>query len=176
ASNRDLEAHVQDTTFRGDLYHRLRAFKLHLPPLKERKEDLEDLVPTMVEEFNAAAGKRVRVIGDEVWRSLNDHDWPGNIRELRNVIERCVLFSEGDEFPSRWLQLGSGDARQESEPLVKNGQLILPLDGSVSLDAMDELIIRTALKQSNNNVTAAARLLGTTRETLRYRIQKYGLK
>ncbi len=176
ASNRDLDAHVRETTFRSDLYHRLSAFKLHLPPLRERKQDLEDLVPALVEEFNAAAGKRVRVIGDEVWRSLNNHHWPGNIRELRNVIERCVLFSEGDEFPSRWLQLGSDDARRESEPLVRNGQLILPLDGSVSLDAMDELIIRTALKRSNNNVTAAARLLGTTRETLRYRIQKYGLK
>ncbi|HSS65174.1 MAG TPA: sigma-54 dependent transcriptional regulator [Gammaproteobacteria bacterium] len=176
ASNRDLEAHVRDSIFRGDLYHRLSAFKLHLPPLRERKQDLEDIVPTLIEEFNAAAGRRVRVISAEVWETLNAHDWPGNIRELRNVIERCVLFSDGDEFPTRWLQLGSVDAKTGSEPRVKNGRLTLPVDGSMSLDSMDELIIKTALKRSGNNVTAAARLLGTTRETLRYRIQKYGLR
>lgn len=176
ASNRDLEAYVRDSAFRGDLYHRLSAFKLHLPPLRERKEDLEDIVPTVIEEFNAAAGRRVRVISDEVWRSLNAHDWPGNIRELRNVIERCVLFSEGDDFPARWLQLGSGDAGRGSEPVAKDGRLTLPVDGSMSLDDMDQLIIKSALERSHDNVTSAARLLGTTRETLRYRIQKYGLK
>ncbi len=176
ASNRDLEAYVRDSSFRGDLFHRLSAFKLHLPPLRERKQDLEDIVPTLIEEFNAAAGRRVRVISDDVWRSLNGHDWPGNIRELRNVIERCVLFSDGEKFPARWLQLGSNDEKRDAEPLVENGRVAVPVDGSMSLDAMDEMIIRTALERSNNNVTAAARLLGTTRETLRYRIQKYGLK
>lgn len=176
ASNRDLEAHVRNSTFRGDLYHRLSAFKLHLPPLRERKNDLEDIVPMLIEEFNAAAGRRVRVISEEVWERLNAHDWPGNIRELRNVIERCVLFSDGDEFPVRWLQLDSAEAKSDSEPGIENGRLTLPVDGSMTLDSMDELIISTALKRSNNNVTAAARLLGTTRETLRYRIQKYGLK
>ena len=176
ASSRDLEAFVQKATFRSDLYHRLIAFELHLPPLRERKQDLEDIVPTLVEEFNAAAGRHVRVISDEIWKYLNAHDWPGNVRELRNVIERCVLFSDGEEFPTRWLQPGSMDAKSGSEPMVTNGRLTLPVDGSMSLNSMDELIIRSALDRSNNNVTAAARLLGTTRETLRYRIQKYGLK
>lgn len=176
ASNRNLEAYVQDSLFRGDLYHRLSAFKLHLPCLRERKEDLEDIVPALIEEFNAAAGKRVRVISDEVWRALRSHDWPGNIRELRNVIERCVLFAEGEEFPARWLQLGSADSDAPPKPRVKDGQVTFDIDGSISLESMDEIIIRTALERSNNNVTAAARLLGTTRETLRYRIQKYGLK
>lgn len=176
ASNRDLEAYVRESAFRGDLYHRLSAFKLHLPSLRERKEDLEDIVPTLIEEFNVAAGKRVRVISDEVWSALRAHDWPGNIRELRNVIERCVLFADGEEFPARWLKLESADAVRGSKSMIKDGEVILPVDGSMSLDAMDELIIKTALDRSNNNVTAAARLLGTTRETLRYRIQKYGIK
>ncbi len=176
ASNRDLEAYVRDSAFRGDLYHRLSAFKLNLPPLRERREDLEDIVPALIAEYNAAAGKKVRVVSDKVWDALRSHDWPGNIRELRNVIERCVLFSEGEELPARWLQLESVDTEQPSEPSVKNGRLTFPIDGSMPIETMDELIIKAALERSNNNVTAAARLLGTTRETLRYRIQKYGLK
>ena len=176
ASNRDLEAHVRESAFREDLYHRLSAFKLHLPPLSERKEDLEDIVPALIAEYNAQAGKRVKAVGDHIWRALSAHDWPGNIRELRNVIERCVLFSEGEEFPARWLQLENREPQREPGHTARNGELSLRIDGSLSLEAMDELIIRTALERCDNNVTAAARLLGTTRETLRYRIQKYGLK
>lgn len=177
ASNRDLEKMTQMGEFRSDLYHRLSVFCLNLPALREVKEDLDELVPLFVAEFNAKAGKRVKVIPEEVWVQLRTHDWPGNVRELRNVVERCVLFSDGPVFPSQWLQL----PRQATpQTLVledgKPDHLYLPLDGSMALDDMDRHIIETVLKQSNFNIAAAARALGTTRETLRYRIQKYGLR
>lgn len=174
ASNRNLEAQVEEGSFRADLYHRLSVFRLELPPLRCRKEDLEDLVPLFIAEFNASAGKSVRVVSSDTWRRLKTHDWPGNVRELRNVVERCVLFAENEVFPDVWLQLqaAKGDA---VAPEVHGNLLSLPLDGTMPLDEMDRYIIQTALEQHDYNVTATARALGTTRETLRYRIHKYGL-
>ncbi len=174
ASNRDLEAAVREGGFRGDLYHRLNVFRLELPPLRERKQDLEDLVPVFVAEFNAKARKQVKVIPTPVWERLQAHHWPGNVRELRNVVERCVLFAEGDVFPKEWLQLQA--TPQAQQPTVEDGWLRLPLDGGMALEDMDRYIIKSALERHGYNVLATARALGTTRETLRYRIQKYGLK
>ena len=175
ATNQDIDTKIADGAFRGDLFHRLSAFQVHLPTLRERVEDLQDIVPVLVDEFNATAGRRVSIIGDEVWSALGAHHWPGNIRELRNVVERCVLFADGDEFPLRWLQL-KGHPGVESQPVVDGDRLIIPLDGSIDLDDMDRLIIDTALRRNDYNVTATARVLGTTRETLRYRVQKYDLR
>jgi DNA-binding NtrC family response regulator len=174
ASNRDLEARVAQGTFRGDLYHRLSVFRLELPTLRERREDLEDLVPLFVAEFNAIAGKSVRVVSTDTWRRLTCYDWPGNVRELRNAVERCVLFAENEIFPDSWLQLRSAP-RPAEEPRLEGNRISLPLDGSMPLDDMDRYIIKVALEREDYNVTATARALGTTRETLRYRIQKYGL-
>ena len=104
ASNRDLEQMAQAGSFRTDLYHRLSVFKVILPPLREAIEDLDELVPLFVAEYNAKAGRHVKNIPDDVWHKLKAHYWPGNVRELRNVIERCVLFSDGITFPGQWLQ------------------------------------------------------------------------
>ncbi|MCU0836802.1 MAG: sigma-54-dependent Fis family transcriptional regulator, partial [Chromatiaceae bacterium] len=93
-----------------------------------------------------------------------------------NVVERAVLLADGDVFPEHWLQLGGGLARPPGVPAVEGNRLIIPLDGSMALDEMDSYIIQTALAKSGYNITAAARALGTTRETLRYRIQKYHLR
>ncbi len=176
ATNRGLEARVEQGTFRRDLYHRLSVFRLDLPPLHKRLQDLEDLVPLFIAEFNAKAGKRVRVVPPSVWEQLRAHAWPGNVRELRNVVERCVLFAEGEVFPGEWLQLGAADPTPARRPEVHDDRLVLPLDGSMALDDMDRYIIKTALSTHHFNVTATARALGTTRETLRYRIKKYALE
>lgn len=178
ASNRNLTEQIEAGAFRQDLYHRLSVFQLHLPALRERIGDLEDLVPLFVAEFNAMAGKRVRLVSDEVWTELRAHSWPGNVRELRNVIERCVLFSEGEQLPAQWLQLPGDTAAPTLLRRSASARRVLqiPLDGSMSLDDMDRYIIERALELSERNVTAAARALGTTRQTLRYRVQKYGLK
>jgi len=192
ASNRDLARCAREGTFREDLYHRLNIFHLHLPPLRERIEDLEVLVPAMIAEFNAKADRNVRFVPDAMWEKLRSHDWSGNVRELRNVIERCVLFAQGEELPLRWLQLSAPESFGErpavnahtavpaNQPQVlrdANGPAIrLPLDGSLGLEAMDRAIIEAVLIRLHYNVAATARALKTTRDTLRYRIRKYGIR
>jgi DNA-binding NtrC family response regulator len=178
ASNRDLALRVQEGRFRDDLYHRLGVLRIDLPPLRERQEDLEDLVPLFITEYNAKAGKRVRTVPEGAWETLRRHCWPGNVRELRNVIERCVLLAEGERFPEEWLQLPAtlpdrALAVPQGEPEAIGNMLHLPLDGSMALDDMEKFIIQNALERADHNVTAAARALGTSRQTLRYRIQKY---
>ncbi len=175
ASNRDLESISRSGAFRQDLYHRLNVFHLHLPALRERKEDVDDLVPVFIAEFNTKAGKSVDVVEDGVWDELRTHNWPGNVRELRNVVERCVLFADSRVFPERWLQLHSTTNGSAVHSFLDGNRLCLPFDGTMALEDMDRHIIQSALERSNFNVTAAARSLGATRETLRYRIQKYNL-
>jgi DNA-binding NtrC family response regulator len=182
ASNRDLAAAARDGSFRADLYHRLSVFGLTLPPLRERREDLRDLVPVLVAEYNARSGRRVREIPEPVWQALEAYAWPGNVRELRNVVERCVLFADGDVFPLQWLQL-PGTAPAAAPPAVAapapaaadGDRLVLPLDGSMSIDDMDRHIVATAVARAHGNLSAAARMLGTTRQTLRYRVKKYAI-
>jgi two-component system response regulator AtoC len=147
ASNRDLTGRVHDNSFRSDLYHRIGVFSLDLPPLRIRKDDLNELVPLFVAEFNAKAGKSVRVIPDKVWEKMRAHDWPGNVRELRNAVERCVLMSETEIFPGQWLQLQSPDSPLPSDRVarIQGDRLCLPLDGSISLDEIDRHVIAAAL-------------------------------
>ena len=181
ATNRDLEAQVADKRFRADLFHRLGVFRLDLPALRYRKEDIEDLLPTFIQEFNLAAGRQVETVPETVYRRLIDYDWPGNVRELRNVVERCVLLADSNVFPARWLHLdaaaqaGQGDAGSAS--IGPDGKtLCLPLDGSLTLDDMERSILTEVLARNGSNVSLSARVLGTTREKLRYRVQKYQLK
>ncbi|QID16412.1 sigma-54-dependent Fis family transcriptional regulator [Nitrogeniibacter mangrovi] len=175
ASNRDLRDLAAQERFRSDLYHRISVFEIPLPSLRERKEDIEPLVHALIRDFNAQAGKQVRTVPEAVWGALHAYHWPGNVRELRNVIERCVLLSSGAELPAEWLGLAQAAAPDPAATQAAGDWIRLPLDGSMALDEMDRFIIRTALERHDYNVMATARALGTTRETLRYRIQKYGL-
>jgi len=166
---------VLNGEFRDDLYHRLSVFRVELPALRERPEDIEDLVPLMIAEFNAVADRQVKVVPAHIYEKLRAYNWPGNVRELRNVVERAVLLSDSELFPKQWLQLNNGLEQDDDGPHMDGNRLVIPLDGSMALDEMDSYIIQTALERNRFNVTAAARALGTTRETLRYRIQKYRL-
>lgn len=173
ASNKQLEKQVREHKFRGDLYHRLSVFQIELPPLRERVEDLGQMIPVFMDEFNGKAKSSVKRCGESVYQALKQYHWPGNIRELRNVIERAVLLSDGDELDQRWLQLDRGESAGGAE--TDGDRVIIPLDGSMALDEMDSYIIQAALARHHFNVTATAKAIGTTRETLRYRVQKYGL-
>jgi DNA-binding NtrC family response regulator len=177
ATNKDLKQAAIEGSFRADLYHRLSVFRLEVPALRERKEDIADLLPLFIDEFNALAGRQVKTVPGSVWRRLGAYDWPGNVRELRNVVERCVLLADGPVFPESWLNLGAGGPVVRAEPVeTVGGRLCLPLDGSVGLDEMERRILSEALKRNGDNVSLTARVLNTTREKLRYRVQKYGLK
>jgi len=175
ASNRDLRAMVAAGTFREDLYHRLNVLRVELPPLRERLPDLEELVHLFIGEYNSKANKQVRFVSDSVWRKLRAYAWPGNVRELRNVVERCVLLSEDEHLPEQWLQLEATKTNDERRVPIDADAIQLRLDGSMSLDEMEKRIILEALERTGHNVTAAARALGTTRQTLRYRIEKHGI-
>jgi DNA-binding NtrC family response regulator len=177
ASNRDLACEAREGRFREDLYHRLAVLRVDLPPLRERREDLDELVPLFLSEYNAKAAKCVRALSESAWERLRRHSWPGNVRELRNVIERGVLLSEDEGFPERWIQLPDEGAEAPRAEVTCSGDVLcLPFDGSMSLDDLEKHVIRTALERTRYNVAAAARLLGVTRQTLRYRIQKYDLR
>ena len=139
-------------------------------------------MPRLIADFNAKARKVVRTVSPAAWERLKAHSWLGNIRELRNVIERCVLFADGTELPLQWLQLqpepstpgqvttAASNLSTQDVPCVQ-----IPLDGTLSLDDMDRIFICAALEINRYNVTAAARMLNSTRDTLRYRIQKYAI-
>jgi two-component system response regulator AtoC len=177
ATNHDLHEQVMSGNFRADLFHRLSVFRLELPPLRVRKADLKDLVPLFIEEFNAKAGKKVNRIPGEIWERLEAYDWPGNVRELRNLVERCVLFAASEVFPVEWMQLGTSlTPVQNGVREVEGDRLCLALDGSMGLDDMVGCIIRAMLDRHGNNVAETSRVLKTTREKVRYRIEKYGLK
>ena len=177
ASNRDLLETVKAGDFRQDLYHRLSVFSLELPPLRHRLGDLEDLVPAFVAEFSALSGKRVSQIPDAAWDRFKGYSWPGNVRELRNVLERSVLLSNSTTLPLKWLQLPREEEESPDPSLPDEAAALhFPLDGTLSLEEMEAQVIREALKRSGLNVTAAARLLGVSRQTLRYRIDKHGIE
>ncbi len=173
ATNRELPSQVATGAFRSDLYHRLGLFEIALPALRQRLEDLQQLVPRLIQEFNLRAQRHVTVIPEQAWQRLQAHHWPGNIRELRNVIERCVLFAEGECLPLQWLQLTQ--LEQRADRLGAGQSLHIPLDGSMKLEEVEKYVIQAALQRCDNNTSAAAQMLGTTRETLRYRKQKYQL-
>jgi transcriptional regulator with PAS, ATPase and Fis domain len=172
ASNRDLRGRVANGEFREDLYHRLTVLRLELHPLRARMEDLTELVWAAVAEFNAATPTPVKVIPDRVWERLRAYRWPGNVREVRNVMERSVLLSTSSVLSDQWLNLPSGSqAPRPDDPTA----VVLPLDGTMTLDQMEVRILSRALEQADGNVSAASRLLGISRQTLRYRIEKHGL-
>ena len=176
ASNRDLARRVHDGRFRCDLFHRLNVFRITLPALRERIEDLYQLVPKFVEEFSDLSRRAVCRVDAAIYRLMSRYHWPGNIRELRNVVERAVMLSDGAGLEERWLQLDFSDALADNgRAQVEGDRVIIPLDGSMALADMDSYIIQAALRRHRYNVTATARALNTTRETLRYRIQKYNL-
>ncbi|MEZ5543463.1 MAG: sigma-54 dependent transcriptional regulator [Pseudomonadota bacterium] len=177
ATNQNIEEQIRTGGFRPDLYHRLSVFMLELPPLRDRLADVRDLVPLFVAEFNAIAGKKVSEIGEDIWQRLTAHAWPGNVRELRNVMERCVLFATDQHFPAAWLQLGvAGPATAGQGAGSEADRLCLPLDGSVGLDDMVGRIIEAMLRRHGNNVAETSRVLKTTREKVRYRIEKYNIR
>lgn len=177
ATNRNLDEEIREKRFRSDLYHRLSVFEVALPALRHRPEDIAELVFAFIAEFNALAKKKVRHVPEKVWSMLEAYEWPGNVRELRNVVERAVLLSSSDTLPLEWIELRRmGETASQALLGAHEGEAVtLPLDGSMTLDDMDRFIIEAALKRHDCNVMATARALGTTRETLRYRVQKYGL-
>ncbi len=168
ATNRDIESFVAAGDFREDLYYRLNIIPIQLPPLRERGDDIRIIAEYYVDLFAKEFRRGPRQMSDEAVNKLTSHYWPGNVRELRNTIERAVLFCKTDV-------VGTDDLVVGGSPHVKLLNLThIPAEG-VSLQEIEENLVRRALAQTNNNQTKAAKLLHLSRDQLRYRMERYGL-
>jgi DNA-binding NtrC family response regulator len=177
ATHRDLESEVTAGRFRKDLYYRLAVITIDLPPLRERGEDILILATYFLDKFNAKYGKVVRGFDDRAAHILLEYPWPGNVRELSHVIERGVLWSQGERLAEEQLALATSPQAIPSSPQSPAGlvQGPLPPEG-IDLAAWERSLIEQALKESGGNQTKAAKRLGLSRDTFRYRQKKFGLR
>mgnify|MGYP000303696315 FL=1 len=171
ATNKDLKRLVEEGRFREDLYYRLNVIPIKIPPLRERKQDIPLLVKYFLQKYSLETGRRGMTISDSALDKLKTYSWPGNIRELQNVIERAVILSPGREITED--QLPPEIVKRDRQ--VELDEFKLPKNG-VNLNDLEKSLIKQALDMTNDNQTEAARLLGITRHTLIYRMEKYGLK
>jgi formate hydrogenlyase transcriptional activator len=166
ATNRDLRAAVAAGTFRADLFYRLNVFPIAVPSLRERAEDIPLLIEYFVARYSKESGKSIRHIGKQTLEHLQGYHWPGNIRELQNVVERAVILSESDTFvvDGSWLE-------SESEDLS-------PQEGLSALADREVEMIKAALAESHGRIsgsTGAAAKLGIPRQTLESKIRRLGI-
>ena len=174
ATNRDLRQAIEEGEFREDLYYRLHVVQIHLPPLRDRKDDIPLLIEHFIAKFNQRLCRSIRGLDAGALARLTDYGWPGNIRELENVVERCILFCEGDLI-----------TEEDLPPEVTLGPTTRPaLAGDRSLkdhvraaaERVERDFIARALRQTGGNVTHAARLLKISRKSLQNKMKELGLR
>jgi formate hydrogenlyase transcriptional activator len=168
ATNRDLSSAAAEDTFRRDLFYRLNVFPIQVPPLRDRVDDIPLLVEYLVDRYAKKAGKRIRSISKETLNLFQNYDWPGNIRELQNVVERAVILCDGEIFcvDASWLMRAAPKTSASSVPLVED------------LAEREKVIIENALRESGGLIsgpTGAAAKLGLPRQTLESKIRKLGI-
>ncbi len=168
ATNRTLEEEVKKGRFREDLYYRLNVLPIVLPPLRARAEDIPTLVHYFVDRFNTEFRKKVRRVSDDAMRRLQAYGWPGNIRELKNAVERAMLLVDGPELTAEHFPVASAAPRLTEE-------VELPANG-IDLEQLERSLVIQALERSGWNQTRAATLLGLNRDQIRYRIEKFKLE
>ncbi|MDA2937750.1 sigma-54 dependent transcriptional regulator [Acidobacteria bacterium AH-259-A15] len=174
ASNKDLEKMVSEGHFREDLFYRLSVIPITLPPLRDRKEDISLLVDHFVAEYNARFRKSIKRPTSKPMKMLENYDWPGNVRELRNAIERAMILQDEGHIDEDLLPVRISEFKGESTGLAPNGIVPIPSQG-INLYEVERELIRQALIKAGGNQTQASRLLSITRDTLRYKMKKYGL-
>src|SRR5579872_5720916 len=168
ATNADLRAALEEGRFREDLYYRLNVLPINIPPLRERKEDIPFLAEHFVKKLAADTGSPVESISDAAIQKLMEYYWPGNVRELENVIERSLVLCAGK-------RLEAADIKLDAAPRTRQPADESFLPEGTTLDEHEQSIIREALKRANGNKSQAARVLGLTRNALRYRLSQMGL-
>lgn len=176
ATNRNLLADVREGKFREDLYYRLSVFPIHVPPLRERQEDIPTLTDYFLEKFNRKLGRRIEGIDPEVRAALAAHPWPGNIRELEHLIERMVLMAEG---PTLTLALVPPDvAASAGETAGAQGSAETAGHDVLKshMEEMEKQIISRCLEENDGNVTRAAARLGLSRKGLQLKMIKHNLR
>ncbi len=185
ATNVDLRVLVKEGRFRSDLYYRLNAYQINIPPLRERKEDISPLAKRFLEKYCAIHGKRLKGFTDKAKRALLTYAWPGNIRELQNMIERGVILAPGGTRIEVHHMFSAFDEREALEfGLNAQGDIQAPasdrsqelceaiLNGVMTLDQLEARLLETAVDKAQGNLSSAARLLGITRPQLAYRLRR----
>ncbi len=171
ATNKDLRAALEQGTFREDLYYRLNVVPIDVPPLREHKEDIPELVDHFLTKFTNDNGKDIHGITPAALKILTDFHWPGNVRQLENTIERAVALSSGKVIDMNDIYLDSASAR--SNAAAAAAAPVLP--EGVTLEQWEDEIIREALRRASGNKSQAARMLGLSRNALRYRLTRMGV-
>jgi two-component system response regulator AtoC len=169
ATNQDLQSAVQSGKFRSDLFYRLNVVPIHIPPIRERKDDLIPLIDYFLKKFKTKYQKKITSLSPEIIAAFSNYNWPGNIRELENVLERMILMSETDTIRLNQLPIeirGTGS-------IIETSTLREKID-SIS-HVTEKQMIMDALNKTNQNRTRAAKLLGISRRTLQNKIKEYGL-
>jgi transcriptional regulator with PAS, ATPase and Fis domain len=169
ATNQDLRAALEQGTFREDLYYRLNVVPMNIPPLRERREDIPYLAQYFVRKLGPDMGCQIEKVTDAAIARLLEYHWPGNVRELENVIERSLVMSSGTV-------LDAADIKLDSAPRPRNHGTTAFLPEGMTLDQYEQEIIREALRRADGNKSQAARLLGLTRNALRYRLTQMGME
>ncbi|MCX7173169.1 MAG: sigma 54-interacting transcriptional regulator [Proteobacteria bacterium] len=185
ASNSDLKQLVKEGKFRPDLYYRLNAYQIDIPPLRERKEDISPLAKSFLEKYTAIHGKKLRGFTDKAKRALLTYRWPGNIRELQNMVERGVILApSGTRIEVNHLFSSCDDEHAREFGLVVNGSPDMNrsesakalcdsvLNGVMTLDEVEGMLLETAVDKARGNLSSAARMLGLTRPQLAYRLKR----
>lgn len=173
ATNEDLEQAVKDGKFRADLYYRLNIFPVMIPPLRERREDIPLLISHFLARFENMYDKTLKGLSDKAKNFVMKYEWPGNIRELENLLERATLLTDHQQeikLDSLFPQLKEQDVVAQPVNSFTNVEDLFTED--FSLEQLEQKIIRTAMDKSRQNVSEAARLLGLSRATLDYRLKK----
>jgi two-component system response regulator AtoC len=178
ASNRNLEEAVRASRFRQDLYFRLAIIPITLQPLRDHKEDIPPLLDHFIRFYNRKFHKNIQGLTQEAEELLMKYDWPGNIRELRNAIERVMILAEGTRVAVKYLPIRISEGGILPVPIgegQENGSFRLP-PGGIPLYDVERELIRQALEHARGNKTTAAKMLHITRDTLRYKVKKYHLE
>jgi len=168
ASNQDIDKMSLERKFRLDLYHRLSSFTIHIPPLRERKDDIAPLLNHFVKDFSVRLGKPIKDIDDNVAREMENYSFPGNIRELRNMIERAVIICENNKLKLRDFQISKSAQNQFHESQSSGNELF-------DLELNEKRLIVKALKKANQNKSKAAEFLNISWQSLDRRMKKFGL-
>ncbi len=173
ATNHDLNAQVQHKEFRLDLFYRLNIATIELPPLRERVEDIPALVGSFLKTFCRKYDTSDKVIDEKGMKILLNHSWPGNVRQLKNLVEKLVVLSDSEIIVVEDIRENLEDIQVEAA--VSKGLEEMELPADLSLEVMEERFIREAMEKSGGNQRKAADLLGLSRDALRYRLKKMGL-
>jgi transcriptional regulator with PAS, ATPase and Fis domain len=167
ATNRNLRVALEQGTFREDLYYRLNVVPIDIPPLREHKEDIPDLVEHFLTRFARESGKAIRGVTPAALQRLMSFHWPGNVRELENILERAVALSDGGT-------VDAGDIHLDISPAPNSAHREFLPEG-MTLEQWEDQMILEALRRAGGNKSQAARLLGLSRNALRYRLSKIGV-